>query len=126
MTLPSIVAKANRRIVNPVFRQFAGKIPPFAIVEHRGRKSGKLFRTPLMVFPAGDEMLVALTYGKDADWVKNIVAAGECTMEYRQQRIALTAPRLSRTNPNDQPFPFLVRTVLRIMQVNDFLRLRRS
>lgn len=126
MPIPVFVATSNRAITNPITRRFAGRIPPFAIVEHRGRKSGKTFRTPVMVFPHGDEMVFALTYGKDVDWVKNVLAEGGCTIEYRRRRIALSDPTLSHGRPEDQPLPIVVRTVLRIIRVSDFLRLQTS
>ena len=124
MPVPMAVAKFNRAVVNPVARRFAGRIAPFAIVEHRGRKSGTDYRTPVMVFPSGDRFLFALTYGPETDWVRNVLAEGGCSVEYRKQRITLTDPRLSVGLPEGAALPGLVRSVLSALGVNDFLTLR--
>src|SRR5215213_7958491 len=113
MPLPKVVARANRKITNPITRRFAGRLAPFALVEHRGRKSGKLFRTPVMTFTHRNDRIFALSYGKDVDWVKNVLAADGCTVEYKRQRIRLAGPALVRGSPNDQPLPAFVRMILR-------------
>lgn len=53
---------------------------PFSIVRHVGRRSGKLYETPIIVAPLGDGFMIELTYGPDVDWHKNVVAAGGCTI----------------------------------------------
>jgi deazaflavin-dependent oxidoreductase (nitroreductase family) len=123
MPLPSIVAKVNRAITNRIISRFAGTIAPFAMVQHFGRRSGKPFRTPVMGFPAGDKMWFALTYGAEVDWVRNVLAAGRCVIEYRRSNIALISPVLIQGDPDNQPFPFVVRMILRLTHVSDFLNL---
>ena len=126
MPLPAVVAKMNRVITNPVTRRFAGRVPPFAIVEHRGRTSGALYRTPIMAFPADDGFVIALTYGPETDWVRNVLAAGDCALDYRNQRIALTEPKLLHGSSGAAALPSPVRFALRLMHVDEFLSLRRS
>jgi hypothetical protein len=43
---------------------------------HRGRKSGNLHRTPILAFPIIEGFDFALTYGRNVDWVKNLLAGG--------------------------------------------------
>jgi deazaflavin-dependent oxidoreductase (nitroreductase family) len=126
MPLPSVIAKINRVITNPVTRRFAGRVPPFAVVEHRGRTSGMLYRTPIMAFPSNDGFVVALTYGPETDWVRNVLAAGDCALDYRNQRIALTEPKLLHGSSGAAPLPGPVRFALRLLHVDEFLSLRRS
>jgi deazaflavin-dependent oxidoreductase (nitroreductase family) len=49
------------------------------VLVHRGRKSGRIFRTPVETL-AGDpdrgELVVAPMWGKDSDWYRNVVAGG--------------------------------------------------
>src|SRR5205809_6896960 len=40
-----------------------------------GRKSGRVYRTPVNVFRAPNGFLIALTYGRESEWVKNALAA---------------------------------------------------
>ena len=80
MQLPQHLARFNRRVTNPIQRLWAGWLPPFGILEHVGRRSGKPYRTPLNIFPADVDgqpgVAILLTYGPDRDWLKNINAAG--------------------------------------------------
>jgi len=128
MPLPQGIARMNRRLTNPLMRRFAGRIPPLAIVEHTGRRSGQSYRTPIMAFPAadGDGFVVALTYGKDVDWLHNIQAQGSCSLVYRGQRITLDDPRLVPGDTVAAALPGVVRFMLRVTNVTDYLTLRRS
>ena len=78
MPLPRGVARFNRRATNRVTRRIAGWIPGFAIVLHTGRRSGRTYRTPVNAFRGGDGYRIALTYGADSDWVRNVMDAGGC------------------------------------------------
>jgi len=125
MPLPRIVARANRFILNPVIRRFAGRVAPFAIIEHRGRKSGNLYHLPIMIFPQGDDgFVIALTYGPDTDWVKNVMAAGACTVTYRNRHIPLASPELFEDSPRNLPFPGIVQFILGLTGITHFLSLR--
>jgi deazaflavin-dependent oxidoreductase (nitroreductase family) len=124
MPLPRIIARANRFVLNPVTRRFAGRIAPFAIIGHRGRKSGRQYHLPIMAFPQGDGFIIALTYGPDTDWVKNVMTAGECTLTYRNRQIHLTDPQLFEDDPRHLPFPAIVKTILHFNRIDHFLSLR--
>jgi deazaflavin-dependent oxidoreductase (nitroreductase family) len=64
------------RYADPVLRPFARRLPGFGIVIHSGRTSGRTYHTPVNVCRRGDDYLFFLTYGSEAAWVKNILAAG--------------------------------------------------
>ena len=83
MPLPDRLATFNRSVTNRIVRTFAGHLPWFAIVVHRGRKSGRIYRTPVNAFGIDDGFVIALTYGPDRDWVKNVLAAGRCGLIVR-------------------------------------------
>lgn len=76
MQAPQWLARFNKYATNPVQRLWAGWLPGMAVLEHVGRKSGKRYRTPLIVFGTADGIAVLLTYGPDRDWLKNVRAAG--------------------------------------------------
>jgi hypothetical protein len=60
------------------------------------------------VFRRHDGYVVALTYGSHADWVKNVLAAGECDLITRRQCHHLINPTLS-VDPDERiaiPQPF--------------------
>ena len=53
---------------------------PFTIVRHRGRTSGRVYETPIMVARSGRDVVVELTYGDGVQWYRNVVAAGGCEL----------------------------------------------
>jgi deazaflavin-dependent oxidoreductase (nitroreductase family) len=117
------LARFNRLLPNRLIRTFAGRLPPLAVVVHRGRRSGRSYRTPVAAFRLDDGYLVALWYGADRDWVRNVLAAGSCTLERRGRRVALTAPRLLGRDDALALAPPLLRAALRPLGVARFLRL---
>src|SRR5688500_6236979 len=81
-------------ILNPFTRLFVHRLPGFAIISNRGRKSGEMHHTPMNVFRDGDDYLFALTYGSNVQWVKNVLAAGEADLRIGDKTIHLTNPEL--------------------------------
>lgn len=122
MPIPGSVARFNRVATNRVTRLFAGHAPGFGIVLHKGRRTGRVHRTPINVFREPGGYVAALTYGPDSDWVRNVVAAGGCDLVVRGERIHLTDPRIVHDETR-RPVPAAVRPILGVFGVNDFLRL---
>lgn len=112
------------RVFNPIVRPVVRWIPGFALVVHRGRRSGRLHRTPMMSFRRGETEVFALTYGSGVDWVANVLAAGQCQLISGRRRTTLVAPRVVR-DPTRRLVPALVRIPLRLMRVEEFLVLAR-
>jgi deazaflavin-dependent oxidoreductase (nitroreductase family) len=116
--------RAVNRYFNPVLRRVVRKLPGFAILTHRGRTSGRSYSTPVNVFRRGDVYFFFLTYGSDVQWVKNVVAAGSCSIETRGRVVELVEPELV-TDPALGPAPPLVRFVEgRLAGVTQYLRMR--
>jgi len=111
------------RVINPLSRRVAGWLPGFGILLYRGRTSGKDYRTPMNVFRHGDEYVFALTYGGEVQWVKNILAAGECGLLTRGRTIRLVEPVVF-VDPERRRMPFPVRQFLGVMRVSEFMRMR--
>jgi hypothetical protein len=76
------------------------------------------------VFRRGDEYVFFLTYGSDVQWVKNVLAAGSCSIETRGRMVELVEPELI-TDPELRPAPVHVRFVeRRLAGVTQYLRMR--
>jgi deazaflavin-dependent oxidoreductase (nitroreductase family) len=110
------------RFVNPITRLVAGWLPFFAVITYRGRKSGKAYHTPMNLFRHGDEYVFALTYGKDVQWVQNVLASGELEARTMGRTIHLTDPLLIE-DPSPRLMPQPVRFFLGLIRVKDFLRM---
>ncbi|OBK44803.1 peptidase [Mycobacterium gordonae] len=98
MQLPQWLARFNRYVTNPIQRVWAGWIPLHGILAHVGRRSGKPYRTPLVVFTAVDDgrpgVVIMLTYGPDRDWLKNLKAAGGGRLQRYGRTFGVTDPRV--------------------------------
>ena len=117
------MARFNDRVTNRLTRPLAKWLPGFGVVEHTGRRSGRRYRTPVNVFRGDGGYVVALTYGARAQWVRNVLAAQGCDLVTRGRRRRLTAPEVVGDEGRDL-VPGPVRPMLRLLRVEEFLRLR--
>lgn len=119
------LAKINIAFTNRITGLFAGWLPGFGILTHVGRKSGKVYRTPINVFRASNGFMIALTYSSQSEWVKNVLAAGGCELKTRGKKYQLSAPNVVR-DPTRRRFPVLVRIVLWIVGADEYMELSTS
>src|SRR5262247_2222753 len=69
--------QVGKFLVNPlVIRTLAGRVGPYAVVRHVGRRSGRAYATPAWAASRGDDVLIALILGTETDWCRNVRAAG--------------------------------------------------
>jgi deazaflavin-dependent oxidoreductase (nitroreductase family) len=122
MPLPKRLARFNTRVTNRLTGRVAGRLPGFGIVSHVGRRSGRAYRTPVNVFREGEQYVFALTYGPDADWVRNVLAAGGCRLETRGRTVELRDPERFN-DPTRHLVPLPVRWALGLIRVDEFLTL---
>ena len=121
--LPRTLARFNLVVTNPIARNVAGRLPGFAIVMHVGRRSGRHYATPVNLFRHDDRYVIALTYGADAQWVRNVLAAGACDVELRGRSIHLVGPEIVHDS-RQALVPAAVRPILRLLRVSEFMVLR--
>ena len=120
MPIPRAVASFNKHVTNHVTAPFAGHLPGFAVVVHRGRSSGRTYRTPVNVFRHRDDYVFVMTYGRHVDWVRNVEAAGGCDIETRGRTVHLVQPR-HVADPTRALVPRTVRPILRLLDVDAFM-----
>ena len=125
MPLPRRLAKFNRVATNRVIGPLARYLPGFALVSHVGRRSGRTYRTPVSLFGRGDGHVIALVYGADSQWVRNVLAAGGADIETRGRRLHLVGPEVVR-DPARSLVPKAVRVPLRLANVDEFMLLKRA
>jgi deazaflavin-dependent oxidoreductase (nitroreductase family) len=95
------LARINIVLTNRITSRFAARLPGFGILTHVGRKSGRVYGTPVNVFRVPEGFLIALTYGRESEWVRNVIAAGGCKLETRATWwLRLTSPeKLDTVSP---------------------------
>jgi len=57
MALPKRLARFNLLVTNRVVGPFARRLPGFAVVSHVGRRSGRVYRTPVNLYRADDRLV---------------------------------------------------------------------
>ncbi len=120
------VVRLVARFVNPVIIRIAGRrwMPIVGILHHRGRRSGRAYATPLGMRPLGDTFVMPRTFGENAAWSRNVLAAGGCTVTYLGADYSLVEPEVIDYATAAPAFPRYERLQFRLAGINEYLRLR--
>jgi deazaflavin-dependent oxidoreductase (nitroreductase family) len=79
--------KVLNATLNKLTRRMARSgIGPFSLVVNVGRKSGRVFETPVILARSDDAFIAELTYGPGVQWYRNITAAGHCQVVVKGRR----------------------------------------
>ena len=135
MSTASTTASASRprsalltvtRAFNKLVLSFAGTrvMPLYGILEHRGRRSGKFFRTPVVVRPTADGFIVPMPWGETTDWYRNVRAAGECSIRWKGRTYSLTQPEVLDAASAQSAFGGFQRSAMQRFGIQRVLRLR--
>jgi deazaflavin-dependent oxidoreductase (nitroreductase family) len=108
MLFPAWVDRLQVKYVNPVIRRVARFLPTFAIVEHRGRKSGKSYETVVNAYRKRNVLAILLGHG-NANWVRNVVAAGDADVRLFGRDLHITNPRVVPAGASAEGLPWIVR-----------------
>jgi deazaflavin-dependent oxidoreductase (nitroreductase family) len=125
MSIQRRLARFNRTFANRLVGQAISRLPGFGAVHHRGRKSGREYRTPVKLFRRGPDYVVSLPYGSESDWVKNVLAAGGCDLTTRGTRLTLVRP-VVYTDDEQAEIPLVIRKALKRLNAREFLALTRA
>lgn len=116
------------RLVNPLTLLVAGRswMPIVGVLVHRGRKSGRMYSTPLGMRPLGDSFVMPLTFSEDASWYRNVRAAGWSVVRYRGREHTLVAPEVIDYAEAAPAFPRYELLQFRLVGINEYLRMRQA
>ena len=116
------------RFVNPAALLIAGRrwMPILGILHHRGRRSGRLYRTPLGMRPLTDRFFLPRTFGDDAAWYRNVLASGGCVVTYRGIDYRLVEPEVVGYATAAAAFPRYELLQFRLIGIDEFLQLRQA
>ena len=104
---------------------------PVIVLVHRGRKSGRIFKTPLEIMvddPVCGEFVVAPMWGKDSDWYRNVVAGGLIELHVRGDTLQVEwreldeAERRAAIDAYRRAHPIYSRIILRMVALVNGLR----
>jgi deazaflavin-dependent oxidoreductase (nitroreductase family) len=113
------------RTVNRLATRFArsGR-GPFSLIRHIGRKSGRTYETPVILAKVSEGFIAELTYGEDANWYRNVVAAGGCVVVHRRAEYRVNQIEPCSAERGRGAYPALFRVILKVTARNQFRLLR--
>jgi deazaflavin-dependent oxidoreductase (nitroreductase family) len=121
------VRRMNRSVTNPRVMRTAGSAgEQTSVIHHIGRKSGRAYATPVDVIPTRTGFLIALPYGKQADWLRNVLAAGSATVVTDGDRLEVDAPTIVATADVADIIPSRTMRTLRLFGVDECLHLEKT
>jgi deazaflavin-dependent oxidoreductase (nitroreductase family) len=120
-----ILSRAARAL-NPIMLPLAGKRwnPIFAVAEHRGRKSGRQYVTPVAARRVDDGFVISLAFGAQVEWYRNLVAAQGGTIRWRGRAYPVGVPERIEMATALPAFMLIQRLALRIARVDGYVRVR--
>jgi deazaflavin-dependent oxidoreductase (nitroreductase family) len=119
------VRRFNRNVTNPRVLRTAGAPGASAsVIRHVGRVSGRPYETPVGPVAVGDDYVIALPYGPETDWVRNVIAAGGATLVHEGRQVSVDRPEVVATSAVVDDLPASERRTLRIFGVAQCLRVR--
>jgi deazaflavin-dependent oxidoreductase (nitroreductase family) len=118
------VRRSGRAMKPMVLRRAGGAQSPTAVVEHVGRTSGRNYETPVVATKTEDGYAIALPYGQNTDWLKNVLAAGHVTLRHAGAVHDLEGPEIVALDVVDASFAGKEQRAHRRFGVRDALVLR--
>lgn len=107
----------HKHLTNPLMvRFFSGRSKHAALLHHVGRRSGKVYVTPVTAHRSEDTIIVPLPYGTEIDWLRNLQAAGEGVVKLDGRSVTVDEPEVV---PVDRVMPLLPSFVARIVRLHD-------
>src|SRR5881628_3581670 len=79
------VVRPLTAVFNPMIMRVAGTrfSPMWSVLRHRGRKSGRIYTTPVTAIPRGEWFWLGLAFGEESGWARNVLANGQGDLRYR-------------------------------------------
>jgi deazaflavin-dependent oxidoreductase (nitroreductase family) len=132
-TGPSVIVRLVMsplsKILNPAVAKLAGRrfFATVAAIHHAGRRSGNSYVTPVGARVNGDVAIIPLTVGNQSDWVRNVRAAGTCSIRVDGKDHQAVRPQIlawADVKPLVRAgFNPLERLVFRLLGMKQFMRL---
>ncbi len=123
-TLLEWVRQFHKAILNRLILTFAGR-HAYAVLHHVGRRSGHAYATPVLAVPIADGFIIPLTFGADTDWCRNILAAGQCTLQWHGLTYTVSRPEVVEVTTVRSLVPSWARPLVRVLRISQFLKVYR-
>ena len=112
---------ALSRLLNPLAMPLTRRLPPLAVLHHRGRRTGRSYDTPVQAYRTPDGWVVGLAYDRNAPFALNLLAAGGGEMTRAGRRYRITQPRRVGREALEL-LPVWAVPQMRLVGIDDFLQ----
>ena len=121
------VRRFARALGNPFQMRSAGTPGAYAsVVRHTGRTSGRVFETPVVPVATDGGFVIALPYGSNTDWLKNVLASGSATIVNAGHTYRVDQPEIIPIHAAAAYFPTAKeQRSLRFFRIDQCLRVQR-
>jgi deazaflavin-dependent oxidoreductase (nitroreductase family) len=134
-TVPASIGPLARRLVrvlaslfNPAVKLVAGRrwMPAVGVLQHRGRRTGRTYATPVGMRRLAGGYVLPLTFGDHSAWYRNVLSAGGAVVIYRGETHRVVEPRVVGWSIAAPAFPRYERLQFRLVGIRQFLSLRQA
>jgi deazaflavin-dependent oxidoreductase (nitroreductase family) len=112
--------------LNPIAIRAARAGRGFDLVRHVGRKTGRVYETPLILARVDGGFVAELTYGTDVAWYRNVVAAGRCAVLVKGREYEIDCIEPYPSDAGRRAFGFPGRVILTLLRRREFRFLREA
>lgn len=111
---------------NPIGRALAGHrwFKLYGLLIHRGRTSGREYRTPLVVRPVDGGFVIPMPFGRSTHWARNLIAAGSGQIVWDGRTFDVDEPEIIDPEAAGPAFSGSQRKGIERFGIEAFLRVR--
>lgn len=112
--------------VNGIAAYVAGRrwTPLWGLMRHRGRRSGRVYETPVVLRPIPGGFVVPLPWGSTTDWCRNVLAAGRAQVRWKGHDRNVERPEVVDVASVEDAFDAFSLTVMGRVNMTRCLMLR--
>lgn len=134
---PPVMSRRGRPILRPIISMLRRPLSPvivaltgrrrlrsFAVIHHRGRRSGRAYITPVSARPIPGGFIIPLSFGEGADWFQNLRAAGGGVIRWNGGDYAVNDPVVVNREAARPAFSALEQVLLPLMGIEKCVRVR--
>jgi deazaflavin-dependent oxidoreductase (nitroreductase family) len=125
---PAVLNTVRRtsRAMKPLVMRSAGTPgAPASVIRHVGRVTGRSFETPVGAVAIDDGFVIALPYGPNTDWLRNVLASGSATIVDEGTTYDVDRPEVVALAVEERSFSPADQRAHRLFGVEQCLRVRR-
>ena len=119
------VRRAGRSMRPVALRTAGGPGSPTSVVRHVGRASGREYDTPVGAVATADGFVIALPYGPNTDWLRNVLANGSATIVHDGTEHEVHTPEVVSMTLVGGHFSPADQRMHQIFRVEEFLQVQR-